>query len=284
VTRRLRALALACAVLVALLYVFFVRTELGQRIDDAALDGRAELTANEVQDADDLLQTIDLSSVALLGGAIVVVGFVRGRLSLAAAAVIVLLGANVATQLMKEVLARPDFVPSQAQVGIGNSLPSGHTTVAASIALAAVLVAPKRLRGLVALVGSLYAAAIGVAVLTAGWHRPSDAVAAFAMATGWAAVASLVVADRPKDRAEIESESTVVSPLLVTVGALGCAVSFGVLVIALTALRLDRLDTINFGRAYTAGTVAIVGTAFLLTGVLLFALRPDREPTTAAVP
>ncbi len=283
-TRRLLALALACAVLVGLFYVFFVRTELGQRIDDAALDGRAELTANEVQDADDLLQTIDLSSVALLGGAIVVVGFVRGRLSLAAAAVIVLMGANVATQLMKEVLARPDFVPSQAQVGIGNSLPSGHTTVAASIALAAVLVAPKRIRGLVALVGALYAAAIGVAVLTAGWHRPSDAVAAFAMATGWAAVASLVVADRPKDRAEIESESTVVSPLLVTVGALGCALSFGVLVIALTALRLDRLDTINFGRAYTAATIAIVGTAFLLTGVLLFALRPDREPTTAAVP
>jgi hypothetical protein len=185
---------------------------------------------------------------------------------------------------MKEVLTRPDFVPSQAQVGIGNSLPSGHTTVAASIALAAVLVAPKRFRGVVALVGSFYAAAIGVAVLTAGWHRPSDAVAAFAMATGWAAVASLVVVERPEGRAEIESQATVVSPLLVTVGALFCALSFGVLVIALTALRLDRLDTINFGRAYTAGTVAIVGTAFLLTGALLFVLRPDREPTTAAVP
>ena len=283
-TRRLLALALACAVLVCLLYVFFVRTDLGQRIDDAALDGRADLSASEVEDADDLLQTISLTSVALLGGALVVVGAVRGGLSLAAASVIVLLGANVTTQLMKEVLARPDFVPSQAQVGLGNSLPSGHTTVAASIALAAVLVAPKRIRGPVALLGALYAAVIGVAVLTAGWHRPSDAVAAFAMATGWAAVASLVAIKRPKDRVELESQATVVSPLLLTLGALFCALSFAVLVVALTALRLDRLDTIDFGRAYTAATVAIVGTAFLLTGALLFALRPDREPAAAAVP
>ena len=35
----------------------------------------------------------------------------------------------------------------------------------------------------------------------------------------------------------------------------------------------ERLDAINLGRAYTGATVAIAGSAFLLFGLLLAALR-----------
>ncbi|HEX6310917.1 MAG TPA: phosphatase PAP2 family protein, partial [Acidimicrobiia bacterium] len=216
-----------CALLVVALYVVFVRTHAGQRLDDAALDGRSTLSAEDVQDADDLLQTISLASVAFLGGAVVLVALVRGGLPLAGVAVTVLAGANVATQAMKEVLPRPDLLPGQAELGIGNSLPSGHTTVAMSIAVAAILVAPRRFRGAVALVGIAYAAAVGVAVLTAGWHRPSDAVAAYAMVVAWGAAAScvLVTAKRPVHQ-PAGSSSRFATPVLVVVGVALSAAAF----------------------------------------------------------
>jgi PAP2 superfamily len=228
-----------------------------------------------VQDADDLLQTISLSSVALLGGAVVIVGLVRGGLPLAGVAVVVLGGANVATQAMKEVLPRPDLITGENHLGIGNSLPSGHTTVAMSIAIAALLVAPRRYRGPVALVGVAYAGAIGVAVLTAGWHRPSDAVAAYAMVIAWGAAASavLVSAERPVLQ-PARSSSRYATPLLVLVGVAMSAAAFLGLVVVLVARRLGRLDAIDFGQAYVGATIAIAGSALLLTGLLLAALRP----------
>ncbi|MGH8985764.1 MAG: phosphatase PAP2 family protein [Acidimicrobiia bacterium] len=264
-----------CALLVVALYVVFVRTRVGQRIDDAALDGRATLAADDVQDADDLLQTISLSSVALLGGAVVLVGLARGGLPLAGAAVMVLGGANVATQAMKEVLARPDLITGENHLGIGNTLPSGHTTVAMSIAIAALIVAPRRYRGPIALVGVAYAGAVGVAVLTAGWHRPSDTVAAFAMVIAWgaAAAAVLVAAERPVLQ-PARSSSRYATPLLVLVGVALSAAAFIGLVVVLAARRVGRLDAIDLGQAYAGATVAIVGSALLLTGLLLAALRP----------
>jgi hypothetical protein len=264
-----------CALLVVALYVVFVQTRVGQRIDDAALDGRASLAAQDVQDADDLLQTISLSSVALLGGAVVLVGLVRGGLPLGGVAAVVLAGANVATQAMKEVLPRPDLITGENHLGIGNSLPSGHTTVAMSIAIAALLVAPRRYRGPVAIVGIAYAGGIGVAVLTAGWHRPSDAVAAFAMVIAWgaAAAALLVAAERPALQ-PARSSSRYATPLLVLVGVALSAAAFIGLVVVLAARRLGRLDAIDFGQAYAGATVAIVGAALLLTGIFLAVLRP----------
>ncbi|MGH9032752.1 MAG: phosphatase PAP2 family protein [Acidimicrobiia bacterium] len=264
-----------CAVLVVALYIVFVQTRVGQRIDDAALDGRARLAAQDVQDADDLLQTISLSSVALLGGAVVLVGLVRGGLPLAGVAALVVAGANVATQAMKEVLPRPDLITGENHLGIGNSLPSGHTTVAMSIAIAALLVAPRRYRGPVALVGIAYAGGVGVAVLTAGWHRPSDAVAAFAMVIAWgaAAAALLVAAERPALQ-PARSSSRYATPLLVLVGVALSAAAFIGLVVVLAARRLGRLDAIDLGQAYAGATVAIVGSALLVTGIFLAALRP----------
>src|SRR5262249_47992480 len=84
------------------------------------------------------------------------------------------------------------------RAGAGNSLPSGHATVAASVAVALVLVLPPRARGIGALIGAGYAAFVGVATMSAGWHRPSDSIAAFLIVGLWAAVAGLALLITPQ--------------------------------------------------------------------------------------
>ena len=59
--------------LVVLLYLVFVGTIRGQRLDNAAMKGRQTLDSQQIKDADELLRTIDIASVALIGGAIALV-------------------------------------------------------------------------------------------------------------------------------------------------------------------------------------------------------------------
>jgi membrane-associated phospholipid phosphatase len=273
-SHRLVALAVLCALLTAALYVIFVRTGLGQRIDEAALDGRASLSARSINSADDLLRTVSVASVAILGGGIVLVAVVRARFLLAAAAAAVMAGANVTTQVLKEVLPRPDLLAGRGEIDALNTFPSGHTTVAASIAVAALLVAPRRLRGTVAVVGVIYAAAVGVATLTAGWHRPSDAIAGVSVVIGWGALAAWVIVVRTDPRWHAGTATPFASRLLVAAGGALCAVTFAALAAVLVARRLGQVDTVGLGRAYMSAAVSIAGAALLLVGLLLVALRP----------
>ena len=64
------------------------------------------------------------------------------------AAIVVVAGANLTTQVLKAVLehARCKAFEHGIQLPWPNSFPSGHTTAAASIAVALLLVAPARHR------------------------------------------------------------------------------------------------------------------------------------------
>ena len=66
------------------------------------------------------------------------------------------------------------------------TFPSGHSTVAMSLALALVLVVPARLRVPVGLAGIAYAVLVGAATLTGAWHRPSDVLGAYLVTLAWA--------------------------------------------------------------------------------------------------
>ncbi len=262
-------LAAGCAALVVVLYLVFVYSDRGQQLDEAAFVARRNLDPGPVAEADRLLRTIDLSSVFVLGAAIVVVGLVRQRPERALAAAAVIVGANVTTQVLKQVLPGPSLLTGK-DVG-KNFFPSGHATVAMSLALAAVLVASSRTRGAVAFFGSCYAAAIGVATLTAGWHRPSDAAAGFAVVTMWAAATG---AAGPRRQVTTTARaSPVAAPLLVVAGVVLAIMAFVTLVVVLEARRLGRLEAIPLGSAYLGASFAIAGAAFVLTGALLVAIR-----------
>ena len=91
-----------------------------------------------------------LVSLVLVCLAAAAIGMVRRRIDLAVGAGLLVLGANASTQLLKIRLDRPDLDDFPAP----NSFPSGHTTAAASVAFALILVLPFAIRGTVALIGA----------------------------------------------------------------------------------------------------------------------------------
>jgi membrane-associated phospholipid phosphatase len=177
----------------AAIWSFFVRSEHGQLLDTVALTGNRVGRAR-VEDAVNMILN-GISALSLLV-ATVVIGFIaliRRRVAVAFGAVLLIVGANVTTQILQRIIVRPEFGVDPERADAGNSLPSGHTTIAAAVAVALILVLPARVRGAGASAGALVAAAAGTATLSAGWHRPSDAVAALLVVGGWACAAGLFI-------------------------------------------------------------------------------------------
>ena len=136
-----------------------------------------------------VLGYVGIGAIVAVAVGCAVVAVLRGRIVLAVGAVVVIAGSNVTTQLLKHsVLDRPD-------VGLGtlNSLPSGHTTVVASAVGASLLVAPRVWKPLIALAGGFATTLTGASTIVAGWHRPSDVVAALAVCLVWTAGVALLL-------------------------------------------------------------------------------------------
>lgn len=182
---RWRATA-ACLGLTLLMVVVLVwladrsqHTLLGQQIDQAGMDivsGDAETTRRLVG----ILGNVSLGSIALAVTLLIVVAAVRDRWSAAAAAVTLVVGANLTTQLIKLVSDRTDHGFLTV-----TSFPSGHSTVVVSLVLAALLVAPSRTRTTVSMLGSAAITVTAAATLVASWHRPADILGAILVCLGW---------------------------------------------------------------------------------------------------
>ena len=80
--------------------------------------------------------------------------------------------------------------------------PSGHTTAAASVSAALLLVVPPRARPWAAVLGAGYTTATGISTLIGQWHRPSDVVAAVLVVLAWTAIACALVALTPARRVD----------------------------------------------------------------------------------
>jgi len=110
----------------------------------------------------------------------------RGKPLDAAAAVTVVAGANLTTQLLKVALAHPRFQSVLGHDQLGPvAFPSGHATAAASIAIAFLFVVPHGWRPAVAAVGACFVAAVGCSVMVLAWHFPSDVLGGILVASGW---------------------------------------------------------------------------------------------------
>ena len=180
-------------VLFVLVTVVAVRTVRGQTLDTVALYGNSLGRRTVDGPLDAALGAISIASIALVLIVIGGVALARRRLPLAVMAAAIVVGANLTTWVLKRAIDRPWLGVDQERFHAGNSLPSGHATAAAAFAIGLTLVVPPRVRGVVALLGATYAAVVGVATLSSGWHRPSDVVAAYFVVGGWAALAGLVL-------------------------------------------------------------------------------------------
>jgi membrane-associated phospholipid phosphatase len=249
-----------------------VRTRWGQRLDATALSGRTALRPRTIHAASQLLTTISVASLVLIGGLIVLIALARRRplLSLGAGAVIA--GAVMTTEVLKHaVLQRPYFGIHDA-VGAHPSYPSGHTTIAFSLAIAALLVAPSRARAAVGIIGSLYAISIGIAVVATGNHRPSDPIGAVMVVIAWGALVAATLQTVSVGTRRDQRDRRV-SPALALGGAALLAFAFVGLIATAFAIRVDRLGTVEVTGAFTGGCAAIVGAVLVATAALLGALR-----------
>jgi membrane-associated phospholipid phosphatase len=263
---RLVVAAVICAVLLVGLAAVFVRTRPGQRLDDAALSGRVVQHPRTAERSDRLLRTISVGSLAFFGGAIMVVALARGRWHLALGAGAVVAGANVTTQVFKAILQRPELVANP--LIDFNTLPSGHSTVAASLAAALVLVVPVRMRPVAATLGGLYAGGIAAMTLAAGWHRPSDAVSAFAVVGIWTFGVSAVLVARRGTGAPRAPEGL---PTLIVGAVLVLGLGFAAVTLSTTISTAEGLRVVRIGAAYVLALLSIVAVAvgFMVSEVVL---------------
>ncbi|MFD1505420.1 phosphatase PAP2 family protein [Georgenia yuyongxinii] len=270
-TRRTVAalLAVLAAAAVTTVWWFFVTTATGQHLDDVAYTGSR---IGRTRLAEYTQSVLDVVSVPFLIVVIVVataVALLRRRWWLALGVGAVVGAANLTTQLLKyEVFNRPDLGITDGYAA--NTLPSGHTTVAGSVGLAVLLVAPARWRWLVAPLAAVYTGATGIATMADGWHRASDVVAAVLVVTGWALLAVAVTG--PVDA---------VGPVRAAGWVLGVAGVAGALV-ALVCLLLTRGADADPSRAqmliaYGGASVGVMAVLSLATlAVLLVGARPAR--------
>jgi membrane-associated phospholipid phosphatase len=168
---------LVCVAALAVTYYFFVRTTTGQFIDESALVEAAGIHGAAGKASTQLLDWLPALSVVISSMVVVFVIVTRRRWAAAGIAVTAAAAANIATQILK------DLVPVRPFRGIEtldlNSLPSGHTTLAASAAAVVFLIVSPRWRPLAGFLGGSFAVATGVSTLINQWHRPADVVAAF---------------------------------------------------------------------------------------------------------
>ncbi|WP_172119184.1 phosphatase PAP2 family protein [Actinomyces faecalis] len=285
--RRAAALALASFATVLGSWYLMVLTRRGQLVEQAAISGSFIGARFVSSQARTLLSVVSMPVAVALVLAILVVGLwgsARRRAWWAAAVVVAV---NVSTQVLKHwVLTRPDYGVSLRYDG-ANTLPSGHTAMAASAAVALVLVVGPAWRGAAAWAGAVLAALMGYSTLVCQWHRPADVVAAIALAVGWASVAvacgawhspaDLAVpgrsaaggADGVARRARHPRHLRVLTRAGIAAGVIGTVL------MAVTWIRLeDAASRTTSFVAYVGGAAGTVAVAFLGLGLLAGLGRP----------
>ena len=256
---------------------FFVGSRTGRLMDHAALEG-AGFGRNTLWDgAQNVLDVISVPFLVVVLLSTMLLAVLRRRVVLAVQVALLVGGANLTTQVLKKVvLERPELGTSDLLL---NSLPSGHTTAAASVAAALVLVVPRRLRPAAAVVGVVYTVATGMSTLVAGWHRPSDVTAAVLVVLTWSGVATMVGAlyEVPRSAPSGSRVGAAVTTVLL-LGALAAGAGAGVALYRDLPRAESGLDsTADLLTAYGGGALGVVAVSCATFAALLF-LRHLLDP------
>jgi membrane-associated phospholipid phosphatase len=186
-TKTLLYMAAGCAALFGLVVVAAYFWHPGQTLDNEGLAGFVEARDGWLREASwrftRLGNPINVGAITL---ALAAFALLRGRPRLAVAALGLVAATSVSSQVLKALLSHPRFPPIFDYPVGPEALPSGHATAAMSLTLAGVLVVPRRARVAAAVIGSSVALAVGASVIAVGWHFPSDVIAGYLLATGWA--------------------------------------------------------------------------------------------------
>jgi membrane-associated phospholipid phosphatase len=265
--------------LLALVWLLAFHTGLGERADQSIFQGFAGLQRPRVNGlATFLVGLCDAGPFLLLSAGIIAVALASRRPRIALAIGVLLIGANVTTELLKPLLAVPESHPLLGTISRhpAVSWPSGHATAAMSLALGLVLAVPARYRPAAAALGALFAVAVSYSFLTLGWHYPSDVLGGFLVAVIWTqlAVAGVAVTDA---RRAGRSVATTLRPLpLGRALAPAAAAVAGIVVLAgLVALARPHqvIDYASGHAAFIVGAAAIAALAFALSIAVMLSVR-----------
>jgi membrane-associated phospholipid phosphatase len=268
-------LALAFAGALAAVFVWLVAFSLptGRSLDARALQAFAGVVpaplTPSIKGAAALADPLPL---ALGGLALAALAIARHRLLMAATVVLILVGANVTTQLLKPALADLRIIEVNGLLSIyPGSWPSGHSTAAMSLALCLVLVVGPQLRPLAALLGAGYAIAVGYALVALGYHLPSDVFGGYLVA---ATFALLGIAGLAKLEARLAPrtarQAAGISPRALA-GAAAAVFVAGGLIVVVQAPGITSAALRSPAAVAAAAGIGMFGLA--LTAGLAFALR-----------
>lgn len=278
------ALAALAALGLPLIWWFFVHQAAGQRVERWVLRGAEESAGWAWSWAQPALDAVSIGLVVVATGVAILIAIIRRRWVLAIQVALLVGGANATTQLLKDQLPRPHLLTGWTGP---NSLPSGHTTVAASVSAAMLIAVPRRWRPLIAILGTLWTIAAGNSTIAQQWHRPSDVVAAVLVVFIWGAAIcalssrwSLDVPARP-DASMSAPASYAVAGLLLAGGAVALAVGG----FALRSLLQAGAVAPEHGEltAYGGGMAGAAGATAVLFGLLLLIRQATACPRHTTV-
>jgi len=183
------AIAGLCVLAMALVWLAAAQLPAAKLKDAAALHQLTLLNRPTIESAGNfMLHLLAPGLFVLWGTALVAIAIARDRPRVAVAVAAVMAFAPLSAEVLKPLLAHPHDIVGGVRIGPA-SWPSGHSTAALTLALCAVLVAPSRVRPLVAAIGGAFAVAVGLVLLILAWHMPSDVIGGYLMATLWVALA-----------------------------------------------------------------------------------------------
>jgi membrane-associated phospholipid phosphatase len=273
-----RRLTRAFWVLLALFLVLglVVRpTALGDTIDGRTLSALRPLDTSETHQGWVSLTKLGSPAAYLpFSLALALVAAVRGRWRWVLVAPLTMVASELTAQGLKQLLAEPRPGVAASQYIGEAAWPSGHSTAAMTVALLAVLIAPRRMRPTVAALGALGALGVGLGMVTVGAHYPTDIFGGYLCAAVWVTAAAIGVLEwqrrrpvvRPLDRAPVRRRHLAGPVLLLALGAL-------------TAVSLAARDgdgVIGTVRDHTVAVLVLGALAALaLTLVALTASLPE---------
>ncbi len=127
-----------------------------------------------------------------------------------------------AAELLKPLLPRPYLINLESNPN--NSAPSGHVILAAAASVMLLCAVPRALRALVAVIGWAYTVLVGLSVIAAQWHRPTDVIMALLIVGGLAllALATTFASGMDGPGTRVSSASVqIVGSVMLTIGVLG---------------------------------------------------------------
>lgn len=268
VWRSLAGMVGVSGLLLVTLVIVFVRTRTGARYDhemEWALGGPPWL----FQNIEARLQQVSVARVGLACVVLAVIGLCRRRIDLAAGALVLVGGATITTQVLKNDLI---YRLPGAIVRFAPSMPSGHATVGVSVSLAALLVLPAGWQRWSLPVGAAVGFFFGAGTVIGHWHHPSDVLAAIAVCLGWSALALATVV-LMRTRRRIPRGQVSVMTRAATVWRTAVGIAF----VSLLFLAWGAQPSVRDLRSLVLGLAAIlpiaVGMAVLYTWVARTAAR-----------